>query len=66
MNNKDQSDIRVGIGSGVKVLLNGITEKIFTVIASGEVAPERGIISEACPVGKTLVGAKKGIMFPIS
>ena len=60
MSNGDQSDNHVTIGSGVKVLLNGVSEKVFTVITSGDVAPERGIISEACPVGKALVGAKKG------
>ena len=49
----------VGIGS--KVVIKGAEgEETFTIVGSAEAAPRDGRISNESPVGKALMGRKKG------
>ena len=52
---------RVGIGSKVKVqnLKSKGTEE-YTILSTMEANPEKGQISDVCPVGRALMRAKKG------
>lgn len=50
----------VQIGSFVKILSTGGTEKSFTIVGSNEADPLEGKISIDSPIGKALIGKKKG------
>ena len=54
-----KSSDKVHIGSKVLVKMNG-TEKEFTIVGGSESDIANGKISNAAPVGKALVGHKKG------
>ncbi len=49
----------VGLGSTVKVERNG-TEVEYKIVGSNEADPFANLVSDMSPVGKALVGAKKG------
>ena len=49
----------VGIGSTVTVTIDGETES-FTIVGSAEAKPTDGRISNESPVGRALLGRKKG------
>ena len=49
----------VGLGSAVKVERNG-AEVEYKIVGSNEADPFANMISDLSPVGKALVGAKKG------
>ncbi len=52
---------RVGIGSRVKVKnLKNKAEEEYTILSSMEANPTENKISDACPVGRALMRAKKG------
>lgn len=50
----------INVGSKVKVSLGDKTEKVFTIGSTKEADPSQGIISNECPLGKALMGAKVG------
>ena len=56
------SDGTVGIGSSVVVKVNG-QERTFTVVGAQEADPLSGKISNESPIGKELLGKKKGDKF---
>lgn len=58
-NNPEHSRI-IGIGSKVKITLPDNGEKTFTIGSTKEADPSQGIISNECPLGKALIGAKQG------
>lgn len=49
----------VGLGSGVRVEKNGV-EAEYKIVGSNEADPFANKISDMSPVGKALIGAKKG------
>ena len=49
----------VGLGSTVRVERNG-TEVEYKIVGSNEADPFANLVSDMSPVGKALVGAKKG------
>ncbi len=49
----------VGLGSTVKVERNGV-EVEYKIVGSNEADPFANMVSDMSPVGKALVGAKKG------
>ncbi len=52
---------KVGLGSKVTVLDVELNEEdVFTLVGSAEADPMNGAISDESPVGKALLGAKKG------
>lgn len=52
---------RVGIGSKVKVQnLKTKGEEEYTILSTMEADPEKSQISDVCPVGRSLMRAKKG------
>lgn len=57
---KDKS--RVSIGSRVEVSLKGKSSKTFTyeIVGEFEADPEEGKVSSVSPLGKALLGKKKG------
>lgn len=51
----------VSVGSLVKTKVKETgTEKEYSIVAPNQVAPMQGLISDQSPVGKALIGAKKG------
>ncbi len=59
MIDKNHSTTHVQIGSTVVLQSDGGREK-FTIVGSAEAAPEDGKISNESPVGRALLGRKKG------
>ncbi len=53
------NDGTVRLGSSVTVLANG-KERIFQILGSAETDPAKGIISHNSPIGRALIGRKKG------
>jgi transcription elongation factor GreA len=49
----------VGLGSSVKITRDGV-ESEYKIVGSNEADPLNGKISDDCPLGKTLLGTKKG------
>ena len=49
----------VGLGSSVKILRNGV-ESEYKIVGSNEADPFDNKISDMSPVGRALIGAKKG------
>ena len=60
MGEDTSTNTRVRLGSTVRVLLSDRSEKTFVVGNSRESDPVNGIISDACPIGRALIGAGKG------
>ncbi len=60
-NNKDV----VGMGSKVTVEVNG-KKKIYTIVSFNEADPLEGKISNESPIGKALIGRKKGEVVSIT
>ena len=56
---ENHSTTHVQIGSTVDVESEDGEEK-FTIVGSAEAAPTEGRISNECPVGRALLGKKKG------
>ncbi|MFH2118711.1 MAG: transcription elongation factor GreA [Candidatus Paceibacterota bacterium] len=56
------NQIQVGIGSRTEVYIKGKVNKTFTfeIVGEFEADPEEGKISSASPLGKALIGKKKG------
>lgn len=56
------SHTQVGIGSRVEVTLSGKSGKTFTyeIVGEFEADPEEGKVSAVSPLGKALIGKKKG------
>lgn len=54
-----QGKQEVAIGSTVMVLSNNMTKE-FTIVGFNEVNPAKGFISNESPLGKALLGRKKG------
>ena len=57
-NTADSSKIK--IGNRVKILFPDNSEKLLIVGTTREVTPQNGVISDECPLGKALLGAKNG------
>lgn len=57
---KTASKDHVEIGSTVEVAKQGGETRKFTIVGSKEVRPEAGLISNESPLGKALMGAKRG------
>ena len=57
-----KSQTQVGIGSKVEVNLKGKTNKTLTfeIVGEFEADPEEGRVSSVSPLGKALLGKKKG------
>lgn len=51
---------RVGVGSKVTVAEEGFDEETYHIVGSAEADPLNGKISNESPIGKALLGAKKG------
>lgn len=47
-------------GDTVKVRLFNGTVREFTIVDSRESSPEKGKISDSCPLGKAILGARVG------
>lgn len=60
MSDDSENCCQVKLGSRVKVALSDQSEKIFTISSSREANPSAGVISDQCPAGKALLGAKVG------
>jgi transcription elongation factor GreA len=60
-NNKDV----VGMGSKVTVEVNG-KKKVYTIVSFNEADPIEGKISNESPIGKALIGRKKGEVVSIT
>lgn len=54
------SSTGIKLGDRVKILFSDNSEKILTIGSTREVTPHNGIISDECPLGKALLGAKTG------
>ena len=50
----------VNIGSTVEVLVNGSTKQQFIFVGIQESDPARGLISDQSPLGKAMMGRKRG------
>lgn len=55
----------VSLGSKVKLKINGDTKE-FTIAGSNEASPGLGTISNESPIGRALLGHKKGDVIEIS
>lgn len=53
------ADSSIGLGSSIHVLWNG-EERIFTIVGQEESNINEGKISMMSPIGKSLIGKKKG------
>lgn len=51
---------RVGVGNKVTVAEEGFDEETYHIVGSAEADPLNGRISNESPIGKALLGAKKG------
>jgi transcription elongation factor GreA len=51
---------RVDVGSKVTVVEEGFDEECYHIVGSAEADPLNGKISNESPIGKALLGAKKG------
>ncbi len=51
---------RVGVGNKVTVFEEGFDEETYHIVGSAEADPLNGRISNESPIGKALLGAKKG------
>jgi transcription elongation factor GreA len=51
---------RVDVGSKVTVVEEGFDEETYHIVGSAEADPLNGKISNESPIGKALLGAKKG------
>lgn len=51
---------RVGVGHKVTVAEEGFDEETYHIVGSAEADPLNGRISNESPIGKALLGAKKG------
>lgn len=60
MDNPDHS--QVCAGCKVKILLEDGSEREYVIGSSREASPQNGVISDACPIGKALIGAHRGDM----
>ena len=61
INKKDLSTSKVSVGSIVKLYDEAFDEEIeYQIIGSTESDPLKGLISNESPVGKALLGKKKG------
>lgn len=58
MDNPDYS--QVCPGCKVKILLEDGSEREYVIGSSREANPQNGVISDACPIGKALIGAHRG------
>ena len=54
------SSTRIKFGDRVKILFPDNSEKLLTIGTTREVTPQNGVISDECPLGKALLGAKNG------
>lgn len=54
------SSTGIKLGDRVKILFPDNSEKILTIGSTREVTPHNGVISDECPLGKALLGAKNG------
>lgn len=50
----------IKFGNRVKILFPDNSEKLLTIGSTREVTPQNGVISDECPLGKALLGAKNG------
>ena len=67
INKKDLSTSKVSIGSIVKLYDEAFDEEIeYQIIGSTESDPIKGLISNESPVGKALLGKKKGETVEVS
>ena len=59
---EDEVDVsKIGVGSKVKILDKELKEEMeFKIVGSAEANSLKGKISNESPVGKALIGAKKG------
>lgn len=51
---------RVGVGNKVTVFEEGFDQETYHIVGSAEADPLNGRISNESPIGKALLGAKKG------
>jgi transcription elongation factor GreA len=63
--NENHSTTHVQIGSTVEVESDGSKEK-YTIVGSAEASPAEGRISNESPVGRALLGRKKGEKVTVS
>ena len=54
------SSSEIKFGNRVKILFPDNSEKVLTIGTTREVTPHNGVISDECPLGKALLGAKNG------
>jgi transcription elongation factor GreA len=57
---KNGNSDRVNVGSKVTVVEEGFDEESYHIVGSAEADPLNGKISNESPIGKALLGAKKG------
>ena len=60
MDSSTPTSTRIKFGDRVKILFPDNSEKLLTIGTTREVTPQNGVISDECPLGKALLGAKKG------
>ena len=60
MDTKTDNTPRVKAGSHVKIVLGDNSEHLYTIGHTSEANPSNGVISDECPIGKALLGAKAG------
>jgi transcription elongation factor GreA len=63
--NENHSTTHVQIGSTVEIESDGSKEK-YTIVGSAEASPAEGRISNESPVGRALLGRKKGDKVTVS
>jgi transcription elongation factor GreA len=57
---KEDHTNKVNIGKTVELKVGNLPKKIYTIVGSLEADPIRGKISNESPIGKGIIGAKKG------
>jgi transcription elongation factor GreA len=57
---KNGASDHVGVGSKVTVVEEGFDEETYYIVGSAEADPLNGKISNESPIGRALLGAKKG------
>ena len=60
MDNNPENHKPIKLGSKVKILLADNKEQIFVIASTKEADPGKGIISNECPMGRAILGAKEG------
>ena len=57
---KEDHSNKVSIGKTVEIKVGSLPNKVYTIVGSIEANPIKGKISNESPIGKGIIGTKKG------